>query len=169
MVQLDKIKKTYSPSTRQFIALFKYVNTTVFKLQWDFVPQYVQIKFKRHQWAVIMGNALSFYLLHLSCSLQWCHNEHDGISNHQPHDCLLNRLLRCRSKLTSKLCVTGFCEGNSLVNSLHKGASKAENVSIWGRLHVELLSWYPIVHSSLCNPFKDWSPIDFIHMCRFFK
>ena len=25
-------------------------------------------------------------------SLQWHHNEHDGISNHQLHDCLLNRL-----------------------------------------------------------------------------
>ena len=24
-------------------------------------------------------------------SLPWRHNEHDGVSNHQPHDCLLNR------------------------------------------------------------------------------
>ena len=23
-------------------------------------------------------------------SLRWRHNEHDGVSNHQPHDCLLN-------------------------------------------------------------------------------
>ena len=23
-------------------------------------------------------------------TLQWCHNGRDGISNHQPHDCLLN-------------------------------------------------------------------------------
>ena len=23
-------------------------------------------------------------------SLQWCHNGYNGISNHQPHDCLLN-------------------------------------------------------------------------------
>ena len=23
-------------------------------------------------------------------ALQWRHNEHDGVSNHQPHDCLLN-------------------------------------------------------------------------------
>ena len=35
--------------------------------------------------------------------LQWRHNDHDGVSNHQPHGCLLNRLFRRRSKKTSKL------------------------------------------------------------------
>ena len=39
--------------------------------------------------------------------IQWRHNEHDGISNHQHLDCLLNRLFRCRSKETLKLCITG--------------------------------------------------------------
>ena len=33
-----------------------------------------------------------------SSSLQWRHNGHDGVSNYQPHDCLLNRLFRRRSK-----------------------------------------------------------------------
>ena len=47
--------------------------------------------------------------------LQWRHNERDGVSNHQPHDYLLNRLFRRRSKKTSKLRVTGLCEGNSPV------------------------------------------------------
>ena len=51
----------------------------------------------------------------LWCSLQSHHNEHDGVSNHQTHDCLLNRLIRRRSKKTSKLRVTGLCEGNPLV------------------------------------------------------
>ena len=37
----------------------------------------------------------------------------DCVSNHQPHDCLLNRLFRRRSKKTSKLRVTGLCAGNS--------------------------------------------------------
>ena len=46
-------------------------------------------------------------------SLEWRHNGHDGDSNHQPHDCLLNRLFRRRSKKTSKLPVTGLCAGNS--------------------------------------------------------
>ena len=56
-------------------------------------------------------------------SLLWRHNDHDGISNHQPHGCLLNRLFRRRSKKTSKLRVTGLCVGNSPgpVNSPHKG------------------------------------------------
>ena len=31
-------------------------------------------------------------------SLQWRHNGRDSVSNHQPHDCLLNRLFRHRSK-----------------------------------------------------------------------
>ena len=47
--------------------------------------------------------------------LQWRHNERDGISNHQSHDCLLSRLFRHRSKKTWKLRVTGLCEGNSPV------------------------------------------------------
>ena len=63
---------------------------------------------------------VSFALNH---PLHWRHNDHDGISNHQPHGCFLNRLFRRRSKKTSKLRVTGLCAGNSLgrVNSPHKG------------------------------------------------
>ena len=45
--------------------------------------------------------------------LQWRHNGRDSVSNHQPHDCLLNRLFRCRSRKTSKFLVTGLCAGNS--------------------------------------------------------
>ena len=55
-------------------------------------------------------------------ALQWRHNEHNSVSNHQPRDCLLNRLFGHRSKKTSKLRVTGLCAGNSPgpVNSPHK-------------------------------------------------
>ena len=49
--------------------------------------------------------------------LQWRHNERNGVWNHQPHECLLNRLFRHGWKKTSKLRVTGFCEGNSPVTS----------------------------------------------------
>ena len=71
-------------------------------------------------------------------SLQWRHNGHDGVINHQPHDCLLNRLFKYRSKKTSKLCVTGLCAGNSPVIGEFPAqrASNAENVSIWWRHHV---------------------------------
>ena len=44
-------------------------------------------------------------------TLQWRHNGHDGVSNHHPHDCLLSRLLRRRSKKISKLRVTGLVWG----------------------------------------------------------
>ena len=48
-------------------------------------------------------------------TLQWRHNGRDSVSNHQPHDCLLNLLFRRRSKKISKLRVTGPCVGNSPV------------------------------------------------------
>ena len=68
--------------------------------------------------------------------LQWHRNGKDGVSNHQSHDCLLNRLFRRRSKKTSKSRVTGLCTGNLPVTSEFPAqmATNAENVSIW-RLH----------------------------------
>ena len=69
--------------------------------------------------------------------LQWRHNGRDSVSNHQPHDCLLNGLFRRRSKKTSKLRVTGLCAGNSLGTDEFPTqlASYAEHVSIWWRHH----------------------------------
>ena len=52
-------------------------------------------------------------ILNWTYSLHWRHNDHDGVSNHQPHGCLHNRLLRRKSKKTSKLRVTGLCVWNS--------------------------------------------------------
>ena len=68
---------------------------------------------------------------------QWRHNEHDSVSNHQPHDCLPNRLFRRRSMKTSKLRVTGLCVGNSPGTGEFptQMASNAESVSIWWRHH----------------------------------
>ena len=89
-------------------------------------------------------------------TLQWRHNEGDAVSNHQPHDCLLNRLFRRRSKKTLKLRVTGICPGNSSVTGEFptQRASNAENVSIWWRhrdifILIGLQSWwiaYIILH-----------------------
>ena len=45
-------------------------------------------------------------------ALHWRYNDHDDVSNHQPHTCLLNRLFRRRSKETPKLSVAGLCLGN---------------------------------------------------------
>ena len=70
-------------------------------------------------------------------TLQWCHNGHDGVSNHQPYDCLINRLFRRRSKTTSKLRFTGLRARNLPVIGEFPAqrASNAENVSIWWRHH----------------------------------
>ena len=81
---------------------------------------------------------ISFWVRSLACNITMtCHNGRDSVSNHQPHDCLLNRLFRRRSKKTSKLRVTSLCA----VNSPGTGefptqmTSYAENVSIWWRHH----------------------------------
>ena len=86
-------------------------------------------------------------------SLQWRHNERDGVSNHQPHDYLLNRLFKAQIKEIAKLRVTGRCEENSPVTGefLAQKASNAENESIWWRHHVmvrsegylKVTNWFP--------------------------
>ena len=73
-------------------------------------------------------------------TLQWRNNGRDGVSNHQHHDCLLNRLFRRRWNKTSKLRITGLFAGNSPVAGEFPAqmASNAEKVStgmIWWRHH----------------------------------
>ena len=89
----------------------------------------------------------------MSQTLQWRHNEHDGVSNHQPHNCLLNHIFRHRSKKTSKLRVTGLCAGNSPVTGEFPAqrTSYRENVSIWWRhhdllWHDEIMTWTHFTH-----------------------
>ena len=66
-------------------------------------------------------------------TIKWRDNECDGVSNHWRLHCLLNRLLARWSKKTSKLRVTGLCEGNPPVTSgfPSQRTSNAEIVSIW--------------------------------------
>ena len=80
---------------------------------------------------------VGWHLLWGIITLQWRHNGHDSVSNHQPHHCLLNRLFWRRSKKTSKLRVTGLCAGNSPVTGEFPAqmTSYAENLSIWWRHH----------------------------------
>ena len=81
------------------------------------------------------------------CSLQWRHNECDGVATHRGLDCLFNRLFRRRSKKTSKLRLTSLSEGNSSVTGEFPAqrASSSENVFIWWRHHVGSYR--------CCNPF----------------
>ena len=102
---------------------------------------------RTRMYEVILGEVFDLrhhtYFWWLNCdkivalTLHWRHNEHDSVSNHQPYDCLLNRLFRRTSKKTSKPRVTGLCAGNSPVTDEFPAqrASNAENVSIWWRHH----------------------------------
>ena len=93
-------------------------------------------------------------------SLQWRHNGRDSVSNHQPHDCLLNRLFRRSSNKTSKLRVTGRCAGISPGTGEFPAqmASCAENFSIWWCHHIvrchrtcafHYIHWWLMVNTSL--------------------
>ena len=86
------------------------------------------------------SNRFGMYLIFVMwqpMTLHWRHNGHDGVSNHQLHHYLLNRLFGRRSKKTSKRRVTGLCAGNSPATGEFPAqmASNAENVSIWWRHH----------------------------------
>ena len=89
-------------------------------------------------------------------TLQWRHNERDGFSNHWHLECLLKHLFRCRSKKSSKFCVTGLCEGNTVTYGFpSQRASNAENVSIWWCHHVmkkgfAISVWWMARNANLC-------------------
>ena len=90
-------------------------------------------------------------------TLHWRHNGHESVSNHQPHDCLLNRLFGRRLKNTSKLRVTGLCVGKSpgTGESPAQMASNAENVSIWCRHH-DIGRSHVCKKQSCVFPFRWW-------------
>ena len=74
----------------------------------------------------------------LALPLRWRHNGLDGVSNHQPHHCLLRPFIQTQIKDdTKKLRYTSFCARNSPVTGEFPAqmASNAENVSIWWRHH----------------------------------
>ena len=88
-------------------------------------------------------------------TLQWCHHGRDGVSNHQPHHCLLNRFFCRRSKKTSTLHVTDLCVPAQMV-------SNAEDVSIWWRhnefcILMKASPKFQFVINSI-NSTSDWFP-----------
>ena len=111
---------------------------------WPFCPGGDELTSKQasHYWTVTGGFSSQtaskvecvFFSRH---PLQWRHNERDGVSNHRRLESLPSRLFMRRSKKTSKLRVTGLCEGNSPVTGKFPAqrSSNVENVSIWWRHH----------------------------------
>ena len=107
-------------------------NGTTLNVSFASLGSGIDVQFSKHKFRIF--HPISFF-----CNASLHYNmERDGVSNHQPHDCLLNRLFRRRSKKTSKLCVTGLCAGNSPLTGEFPAqrVSNAENVSIWWRHHV---------------------------------
>ena len=70
----------------------------------------------------------------------------DGVSNHQPYECLLNCPFRRKSKKTSKFRVTGLCVENSPEPGEFPAqmASNTENVFIWWRHHGNTANCYTV-------------------------
>ena len=82
----------------------------------DYIVGWIQWRCKslisevEENWFYVIST-IPTYINVLALSLDWRHNGRDSVSNHQPHDCLFNRLFRRRWKKTSKLRVTGLCTG----------------------------------------------------------
>ena len=99
---------------------------------------------------ILVGKILCIYIfLYILCYmgvimehekslLLWRHNERDGFQITSLTIVYLTVYSRRRSKKTSKLRVTGLCDGNSPVTGDFPAqrASNAENVSIWWRHHI---------------------------------
>ena len=92
-------------------------------------------------------------------TLRWRPNGRNSVSYYQPHDCLLNRLFRRRSKKTSNHRITGLCVGHSPGTGEFPAqmAHNAENVSIWWRhhgLHKPSMWWLWTELYQYCNGTK---------------
>ena len=103
-------------------------------------------------------------------TLQWRHNVRDDLSNYQCLHCLFRRLFRRRSKKTSKLRVTGLCEGNRPETGSfpHKGPVSGKCFQLMTSscpVHGGLIlasSWSPESHEC-CASFPENT---MIHWCR---
>ena len=103
----------------------------------QYVYMYRHFFLSSPRYLLAIGLKLLHWIALTKTPLHWRHNDHDSVSNHQPHHCLLSRLFGRRSKKTSKLRVAGLCAGNSpgIGEFPAQMASNAENVSIWWRHH----------------------------------
>ena len=84
-------------------------------------------------------------------SLQWRHNGHDSVSNHQPHHCLPF----IRAQITQNIKALHhwpLCRNSPGSGEFpEQRASNAENVSIWWRHHVWMIS---ANYRRNANPYK---------------
>ena len=96
---------------------------------------------------------------------QWRHNERDGVSNHRSFDCLLNRMLGCRSKKASKFCVIGLSEG-PVTRKMFPFDDVINRHPFVGELWIVLVSILRDLYGATTNPrrasaTKDWHVDDY--------
>ena len=103
---------------------------------------YIELQFSKHSRFKVGEVPIKQLILH------WHHNQRDSVSNHRCLDCLLNRLFRRRSKKTSKLRVTGLCEGNSPVTP-HKRPVTLKC------FHLMTSSWKNAIYCKVLSPIYD--------------
>ena len=129
----DNIFCVYKQFPMTVKTLISYVTWLAYKWQKKGRPSHIHDSLCLFVQSIMRpGNCYTAYLL------QWHHNERDGGSNHQPHNCIFNCLFSRRSKKTPRLRVTGLCVGNSPMTGEFPAqmASNEDNVSIWWRHHV---------------------------------
>ena len=110
----------------------------------------------------------------VTMALLWRHNGRImGAWNHKAHDCLLNRSFRRRSKKTSKLRVTGLCEGNSPVTGEFPTQKASNAKKIWcivsingfgvNKIHIMLHTYFVSIYR-ICQQFrKHWRLHDILY------
>ena len=86
---------------------------------------YIWCEFRHAKWAI--GQ------FHGAFTLHWRHNDHCSVSNHQLHDCLLNRLIKENINAPSHRPLCGEFTGTGEFSA--QRVSNAENGSIWWRHH----------------------------------
>ena len=145
MISLLQTWGSFSPNSRVSDDL-RFIDVTVVQIIYlrpPPPPPWIQwIKCVTTIRGYICSNPRFWHMLYCTWALQWRHNGRDGLSNHQPYHCLLNRLFGPRSKKTSKLRVTGLCAENSTVTGEFPAqmTSNAENVPIWWRHHGSVIT-----------------------------
>ena len=85
--------------------------------------EHTSVKFESKYKIFVRENAFEIAVYEWRSHIQWRHNERDGVSNHRPLDCLLNRLFRRRSKKLQSSTSLTFVWGIHRwpVNSAHNG------------------------------------------------
>ena len=113
-----------------FIWFVKHLSLRKSNNKWDVatvliksVILYIKINCLKHsKFLVYLQHQINLHFV----ALKWSHVGHNGISNHRCLNCLLNRLVRCRSR-KGNYPVTGEFPAQRACN--------AENISIWSHHH----------------------------------